>query len=87
VVMPCLELQTTRKIMKVGDLVRCVWQPEIARIENNCAVLMEHEIKGELGIVQSVRNPVQGSYFIFFPKFNYAHPLVESAFEVISEGW
>ena len=51
--------------MKVGDLVRCVWQPEIARIENNCAVLMEHEIKGELGIVQSVRNPVQGSYFIF----------------------
>ena len=69
--------------MKVGDLVRCVWQPGVARVENDCALPMEYTIKGELGIIAEVRR--DGGCQITFPQFGYTHTLSNTAFEVISE--
>ena len=37
--------------MKVGDLVKCNWQPATSHIEDDCAVPMKFVIKGEIGIV------------------------------------
>lgn len=69
--------------MKVGDLVRCMFQPRSSRIENGCAVQMEHHIKDELGIYIKHRDECSG--VILFPQFGYEHPLAWSALEVISE--
>jgi len=69
--------------MKVGDLVRCIWQPEVSRIENDQCVMLHLPLKGEIGIVEGERNP--GTFFILFPKLGYRHPLCADALEVISE--
>ena len=37
--------------MKVGDLVKCTWQPGVSHIENERAVPLNITIKGEIGIV------------------------------------
>jgi len=68
--------------MKVGDLVRCIWQPTTSRVENDCAMPMEHTIKGEFGIIVKQHN-----YYhrVLFPKLGYEHDLAYSSFEVISE--
>ena len=69
--------------MKVGDLVRCVWQPGVSHIdENNCAVQMEHYIKGELGIIIKQHKHY---HRISFSQFGYEHDLSASAIEVINE--
>jgi len=70
--------------MKVGDLVRCKWQPKISSVESDHCVSMHLPLKGEIGIVEKERNP--GTFFIFFPKFGYRHPLCAEAVEVMSEG-
>jgi len=69
--------------MKVGDLVKCVWQPTCSRVVDNYAFSMEHTIKDELGII--VKH--QGHrYDIMFPQLDgYTHWLSHSAFEVINE--
>ena len=69
--------------MKVGDLVRCIWQPGVSHIENDQCVLLHLQLKGEIGIVEKERNP--GTYFIFFPRYGYRHPLSANAVEIISE--
>ena len=68
--------------MKVGDLVRCIWQPTTSRVENDCAIPMEHTIKGELGIIVK---QYKHYHRILFPQLGYEHPLSASAIEVISE--
>ena len=70
--------------MKEGDLVRCVLQPKVSRIESDHCVTLHLPLKGEIGIVEKERNP--GTFFILFPKFGYRHPLCADAVEVISEG-
>ena len=74
--------------MKVGDLVRCIWQPGVSHIdENNCAVSMKLTIKGELGLITEVLHSKYSNgprYQVTFPRLGYTHPLSSSAFEVIS---
>lgn len=72
-----------RKRMKVGDLVRCIWQPKISSVENDHCIPMHLPLKGEIGIVEKERNP--GTFFILFPRLGYRHPLCADALEVISE--
>ena len=73
-------------VMKVGDLVRCVWQPGSSRVENDIAVPMEHTIKGEVGFIIDKDSGEHPCYTIMFSQFGgYTHPLMPSAFEVISE--
>ena len=68
--------------MKVGDLVRCVWQPRASGIDKKtqCVLPMKYEIKGEYGIIVR-RN--KGFNIVMFPKFVYEHPLVDSALELL----
>ena len=70
--------------MKIGDLVKCTWQPRAAGVDvkNNCIVPMVHTIKGELGIIV---NQQRQRNIVLFPKFGYEHSLANSALEVISE--
>ena len=69
--------------MKVGDLVRCIWQPKVSHIEKDHCIMLNLPLKGEVGIVEEERNP--GTFFILFPRFGYRHPLCADALEVISE--
>ena len=72
--------------MKVDDLVRCVWQPGASRVENDCALPMEHTIKGEVGFIIDKDPGEHPRYTVIFPQLDgYTHPLMPSAFEVISE--
>ena len=68
--------------MKVGDLVRCVWQPGVSVVKNDCALPMEHTIKGEIGIITEARRI--GVWRITLTQFGYTHTLSKTAFEVIS---
>ena len=74
--------------MKVGDLVRCIWQPNVSHIdENDCAVSMKLTIKGEVGLITEVHHSKYSDgvrYQVTFPQLGYTHPLSDSAFEVIS---
>jgi len=71
--------------MNVGDLVRCIWQPEFSGHwdRDGDAILMKHTIKNEFGLIigrQGLR------YGIMFPQLNgYIHWLFANAFEVINE--
>ena len=70
--------------MKVGDLVKCTWQPRCEwNIKKDCLRDMKVTIKGECGII--IEDVGGSRYQILFPKFNYTHPLADSAFEVINE--
>ncbi len=68
--------------MKVGDLVRCTFQPRSSRIENDCAIPMEHTIKGELGIIVNISS--YGTPQVLFPQFGYEHPLAATALEAVA---
>ena len=68
--------------MKIGDLVKCIWQPGTARIVDGCAIPMKHHIKGELGIIVRKHSHI---HVVLFPKFGYEHDLSASAIEMISE--
>jgi len=70
--------------MKVGDLVRCLFQPSSSKVENGRAIPMKHMIKGELGIY--VKHWSNRAGIILFPQYGYEHPLAWSALEVVSEG-
>ena len=74
--------------MKPGDLVRCIFQPRVSRVENDCAISMEHHIKGELGIIIEIRKGHgQSHHFnVLFPQFGYTHPLSWRVIKLISEG-
>jgi hypothetical protein len=69
--------------VKVGDLVRCTWQPQTSGYSLGAGFIpMKHAIKDQLGIV--VRQ-YQHYHVIFFPQFGYEHDLSARAIEVISE--
>ena len=68
--------------MKVGDLVRCTWQPRSSRVTNDCAMPMEHTIKDEFGIIVK---QWKHYYKVLFPQFGYTHDLSSGALEVVSE--
>ena len=69
--------------MKVGDLVRCIWQPGASGVDKKteCAIPMKHTIKDEFGLIVSIQ---KHRYDIMFPQLGgYTHWLSPSAFEVI----
>jgi hypothetical protein len=74
--------------MKIGDLVRCVFQPRVSRMENDHVIAMEYHIKGELGIIIEIREGHgQSHHFnVLFPQFGYTHPLSWRVIKLISEG-
>ena len=69
--------------MKVGDLVRCLFQPSSSRVQHGVCLPMTHVIKGELGIILKARN--NGSSKVAFPQFGYEHDLSNAVLEVINE--
>ena len=69
--------------MKVGDLVKCNFQPNTSRVENGIAIRMEHKIKGELGIIVNISR--HGTPKVMFPQLGgYEHPLACTALEAIA---
>ena len=71
--------------MKVGDLVRCIWQPGAAGVDKktDCTIPMQYTIKDEFGFIMRIQGH---RYDIMFPQLNgYTHRLSTSAFEVINE--
>jgi|TARA_R110001583_G_scaffold51261_1_gene160107 hypothetical protein len=77
--------------MKVGDLVRCIWQPGTSCNWDRGVTPMEHIIKGRFGIIIAMRptfysNPNEtATPIVLFPQIGYKHPLSESALELINE--
>lgn len=69
--------------MKVGDLVRCLFQPSSSRVQHGVCLPMPRVIKGELGIILKARN--NGSSKVAFPQFGYEHDLSNAVLEVIDE--
>ena len=72
--------------MKVGDLVRCLFQPRCGGYDSERKVLisMKHDIEGELGIIVEPRN--DNWMLVMFPQLNgYTHPLSPGVLEVINE--
>lgn len=68
--------------MKVGDLVRCIWQPRSSHIENDCAVPLNITIKGEIGVI------VQRSQchnIVSFPQLMHEQPLSDRVLELVNE--
>ena len=73
--------------MKVGDLVKCNWQPATSHIEDDCAVPMKFVIKGEIGIIIGKREQryMDNSYnVVLFPKFGYKHTLSDSVLDLLN---
>ncbi len=68
--------------MKVGDLVKCLFQPTSSRIQHGVAIPMIHAIKGELGIIVKGRD--NGCHRVLFPQFGYEHELSASSLEKIN---
>jgi len=73
--------------VRIGDLVRCTFQPSVSRVENDCAMPMEYHIEGELGIITEIRKGHDPKpYFrVLFPQFGYTHTISRCGIEIISE--
>jgi hypothetical protein len=71
--------------MKVGDIVKCKFQPKSSGYDTKtgCMKPMLYHIKEELGIFIGVRDKHAG--IVFFPQFNYQHYISFKSLEVISE--
>ena len=70
--------------MKVGDLVRCTWQPRASRYAKGIGCLpMKYIIKGEVGIYIKRRDRVAGT--VSFPQFGYEQTLAHSILEIVNE--
>ena len=71
--------------MRIGDLVRCTFQPSVSRVENDCAMPMKHHIKGEIGIITEIRDGHEfRQYNVLFTHLGYTHSLSDSGFELVS---
>ena len=70
--------------MKVGDLVRCIWQPGSSGVYDGYAQPMVHAIKGQVGIVRRVVKD-QWAVVMFPGCGGYTHQLSSGAFEVLNE--
>ena len=68
--------------MKVGDLVKCTWQPR-ADFQKGSLAPMLHTIKDEIGII--IRQ-TKSYNIVLFPRLGYEHHLVAGSLEVVSEG-
>jgi len=69
--------------VKVGDLVKCLFQPRSSKVQHGICLPMVYEIKGELGIIVRSRN--NGCQRVLFPQFGYEHDLSNSALENIND--
>jgi|1_EtaG_2_1085319.scaffolds.fasta_scaffold05490_4 hypothetical protein len=70
--------------MKIGDLVRCLFQPSTAKyVKGVGCIPMKHDIKGQIGVITGFRN--EGVAWVLFPHLGYRHPISHSGIEVISE--
>ena len=73
--------------MKVGDLVRCLFQPRASWDEKTqTAGDMEYQIQNELGIIINDHERVGNLKLVLFPQFGYTQPIAISALEMICEG-
>ena len=66
--------------MKVGDLVRCIWQPGSSGVYDGYAQPMVHAIKGQVGIVRSL-GPAHRATVMFPGRGGYTHLLAFSTLE------
>ena len=75
-------------IIKVGDLVKCIWQPNSAAVDpqTHHFTKMKYVIKEKIGIISKISQP-QGELLrcvVVFPQCDgYAHVLAHNAFEII----
>ena len=74
--------------MKVGDLVKCTWQPNNAGIDpqTHHFIKMKYVIKEKIGIISKIPQPDDeiARCVIVFPQCDgYAHVLAHNAFEII----
>ena len=67
--------------MKVGALVKCIWQPRSAGLVEGELAPMKHIIKGELGIIIDIH---EGKCSVLFPRYGYVHLLSINVLEEIS---
>ena len=69
--------------MKVGDLVRCTFQPQSAGFEEGRGFLpMPHAIKGQIGVVRAIHDPARSRYIVMFPGCGgYTHTIAHTALE------
>lgn len=69
--------------MKVGDLVRCTFQPESSRYKEGRGFLpMHHTIKGQIGVVREIHDRDGIRYIVMFPGCGgYRHTLAHSVLE------
>ena len=66
--------------MKVGDLVRCTWQPRTAGyVEGVGCIDMKHNIKGQIGIVRHVED--DRARVMFPGRGGYTHRLAFTVLE------
>jgi len=70
--------------MKIGDLVRCTWQPGGRyNVATNCVDKMEYHIEDEVGIIiKDLGGHLRG---VYFSQFSYTHHLSTSALEILNE--
>jgi hypothetical protein len=71
--------------VKVGDLVKCLFQPGSSGYDDKTTSMipMSYNIKGELGIYIKHRDECSGA--VLFPQFGYVHTIAWSALEVVNE--
>ena len=69
--------------MKVGDLVRCTFQPHSAGFKEGRGFLpMPHTIKGQIGVVREIHDRDGIRYIVMFPGCGgYRHTLAHSVLE------
>ena len=73
--------------MKVGDLVRCLFQPRGSWDEETQTIGdMEYQIQNELGIITKDHERADHLKLVLFPQFGYTQPIAISALEMICEG-
>ena len=69
------------KMMKVGDLILCKWQPKTSRIVDGRAIPMKHSILGKMGFIIGKK---RHCYVVLFPEYGYKHDLTANVMELIS---
>lgn len=71
--------------MKAGDLVKCLFQPSVSRInKDGCADPMVYVIREQLGVY--IKHRGERSGIVSYPQFGgYKHSIAWSALRVISE--
>jgi hypothetical protein len=69
--------------VKIGDLVKCVWQPSTSKyVKGVGCIPMKYTIEGEFGIIVAQKCHYQ---YVLFPRFGYIHHLSNNALEAINE--